>query len=123
MFVDKDSVKIDGISMGQYLISVKYGYHKLWGKDSGRTLSGKQTGTLLGIFPKLTLNFRKLSNDELHYLAPHFDSARQTVEYKDANKGTMYTMETYSGDYEPEYKIPGKAEQFSLAFISIDRRT
>lgn len=111
MFINKDSVKLDGISMGKYLTGVKYGYHKLWSSDSGRSLSGKQTGTLKGIFPKITLTFRKLNSNELHMLAPHFDSSRQTVEYVDANKGTSYFMETYSGDYEVDYKMLEKAER------------
>ena len=60
MFINKDSLIINGISMGQYLVQVEYQYPKLWGSDSGRNLAGDQTGTLLGIFPKLILQFRKL---------------------------------------------------------------
>ena len=32
MFIDKDSIKINNISMGQYLLSAKYEYNKLWRK-------------------------------------------------------------------------------------------
>ena len=34
MFINKDSIIIDDISFGKYLVSAKYGYHKLWGKDT-----------------------------------------------------------------------------------------
>ena len=86
MFVDKDSIVINGISMGKYLVQAEYEYNKLWASDSGRNLAGKQTGTLIGVFPKLVLQFRSLSKDELHLIAPILDSARQTVQYYDDNK-------------------------------------
>ena len=34
MFVNKDSIKINGISFGQYLLQVDYEYNKLWSSDS-----------------------------------------------------------------------------------------
>lgn len=39
MFVNKDSIEINGVSMGQYLVEAKFGYNKLWGEDSGRNLA------------------------------------------------------------------------------------
>ena len=45
MFVNKDSIIINNISMGQYLVQADYEYNKLWGNDSGRNLAGEQTGT------------------------------------------------------------------------------
>lgn len=122
MFINKDSLYMDGISMGQYLTQAKYGYNKLWSNDTGRTLSGKMSGTLIGIFPKITMSFRKLTEAELTYLAPHFDNPNQTVIYKDPNKNANVTMTTYSGDWETVYKNMDKAEAFDLSFISTDRR-
>lgn len=122
MFLDEDSIYMDGISMGQYLTQVKFGYYKLWSSDSGRTLSGKQSGTLIGIFPKIIMSFRELTTEELTYLAPHFDNARQTIKYMDPNKNTQVTMETYTGDWEIIYKNMKKGQAFDLSFISIDRR-
>ena len=122
MFIDKDSIYMDNISMGKYLTQVKYGYYKLWSNDSGRTLSGKMTGTLIGIFPKIIMSFRSLTPEELTYLAPHFDNARQTIQYIDPNKNTQLTMETYTGDWEIVYKNMRKGQPFDLSFISVDRR-
>ncbi len=122
MFLDKDSIYMDGISMGKYLTQVKFGYYKLWSSDSGRTLSGKQSGTLIGIFPKIIMSFRSLDKEELTYLAPHFDNARQTIKYPDPNKKTQVTMETYTGDWEVIYKNINKGQPFDLSFISVDRR-
>ena len=47
MFIDKDSIIINGISMGQYLIQADFEYNKLWSSDSGRNLAGTQKGTLI----------------------------------------------------------------------------
>lgn len=122
MFLDKDSIYMDDISMGKYLTQVKFGYHKLWSSDSGRALSGKQSGTLVGIFPKLTLSFRGLEENELTYLAPHFDNPSQKIKYPDPNKNKQIEIETYSGDWEIVYKKMKKGQAFDLSFISIDRR-
>lgn len=123
MFVDKDSIVINGISMGQYLVQAEFQYNKLWSSDSGRNLAGTQSGTLIGIFPKLVLQFRKLSQSELHLIAPILDSARQTTQYYDDNKATTVTMTTYTGDWSVVNKGIGQNEGFSCSFISTKRRS
>ncbi len=123
MFVNKDSVIINDISMGKYLLQADYEYNKLWASDSGRNLAGEQTGTLIGIFPKLVLQFRKLTKDEVHLLSPILDSARQTVQYYDDNKGAMITMTTYTGDWKLVNKGIEQNEPFSCSFISTRKRS
>ena len=123
MFVNKDSVIINDISMGKYLVQADYEYNKLWASDSGRNLAGEQTGTLIGIFPKLVLQFRKLTKDEVHLLAPILDSARQTVQYYDDNKGAMTTITTYTGDWKLVNKGIEQNEPFSCSFISTKKRS
>ena len=61
---------------------------------------GTQSGTLVGIFPKIILQFRKLTKSELEVIVPILDSASQTVTYYDPNKKENVTMTTYTGDYE-----------------------
>ena len=123
VFIDKDSIIINGISMGQYLIQADFEYNKLWSSYSGRNLAGTQKGTLVGIFPKLVLTYRALTKDEVHRLAPIFDSARQTVQYYDDNKGSMVTMTTYTGDWKAVSKKINKCESFSISFISTKKRS
>lgn len=41
MFIDRNSIIVNGISMGQYLLSAKYEFNKLWGEDTGRNLKGR----------------------------------------------------------------------------------
>ena len=42
VFIDKDSIIINDISMGDYLIQADFEYNKLWSSDSGRNLAGTQ---------------------------------------------------------------------------------
>lgn len=127
MFINANSITINGVSMGQYITEAKYGYNKLWSSDSGRNLAGTQSGTLIGIFPKLILQFRPLKKSELEIIAPILDSASQTTTYYDPNKKRNITMTTYTGDYEVVNRniINGNArnEGFSCSFIAVRKRT
>ena len=125
MFINPNSLIVNNINLGKYIVEARYGYNKLWSSDSGRNLAGTQSGTLIGIFPKIIVQFRKLTQTELETLAPILDSARQTVQYYDPNKKAMTTMTTYTGDYEVVNKgIIGhiKNEGFQISFISTKRR-
>ena len=85
------------------------------------------SGTLVGIFPKLTLQFKPLTKTELQTITPILDSEWQSVQYYDPTKQTTVTMDTYTGDYEITDKniISGnsKNEGFSCSFISIRKRS
>ena len=125
MFINPNSLIVNGINLGRYIVQATYSYNKLWSNDSGRNLAGVQSGTLIGIFPKIVVQFRKLTQTELETLTPILDSARQTVQYYDPNKKAMTTMTTYTGDYEIVNKgIIGhiKNEGFQISFISTKRR-
>jgi len=126
VFINKNSIIIDGVNMGQYITEAKFGYNKIWSEDSGRNLSGTQTGTLVGIFPKIILEFRKLTKAELEIIAPILDKARQSVTYYDPYNKANTTMTTYTGDYEVSNKniIDGslKNNGFSCSFIAVSKR-
>lgn len=125
MFINPNSLIVNNINLGKYIVQATYSYNKLWSSDSGRNLAGEQSGTFVGIFPKIVVQFRKLTRAELETLAPVLDSARQTVQYYDPNKKAMTTMTTYTGDYEVVNKgIIGhiKNEGFQISFISTKRR-
>lgn len=125
LFLNTNSIIINGVSMGQYIVEAKYGYNKLWASDSGRNLAGVMTGTLIGIFPKIVLHFRKLTKAELEIIAPILDSATQTVTYYDPKKKANTTMTTYTGDYEitNKYFVDAvKNEGFECSFIAISKR-
>lgn len=113
--------------MGTYLLEVKFGYHKLWGSDTGRNLAGSQSGTLKGIFPKLQFTFKCLTKEELELLAPILDSATQELTYYDPVIKGPYTMSTYTGDWETinrnTFSNVAKAnESFNISFIARKKR-
>lgn len=126
MLIDKNSIIINNVSMGQYLVQAEYQYNKLWASDSGRNLAGVQSGTLIGVFPKLVLQFRKLTKAELEIVVPILDSATQTTTYYDPNKKANTTMTTYTGDYSIVNKniinSNHKNEGFSCSFIAVRKR-
>ena len=127
MFLNTNSIMINGVSMGQYITEAQYGYNKLWASDTGRNLAGSVVGTLIGIFPKIILQFRKLSKAELEIIIPILDSPTQYVTYYDPNKKTTITIETYTGDYEITNKgivdYEGiKNDAFSCSFIAVSKR-
>ena len=42
VFIDKNSIIINNVNMGDYLIQADFEYNKLWSSDSGRNLAGTQ---------------------------------------------------------------------------------
>ena len=123
MYIDKDSLIVNDLNLGSFILEAKYGYHKLWSEDSGRNLAGTQSGTLIGIFPKITVQFKKLSREELEQIASILDSATQSVTYYDPNKKKKITMSTYTGDWELVNRGILQNQGFSCAFISRKKRT
>ena len=123
MFINKDSIKVNNVSWGQYLLSARYEHPKLWASDTGRNLAGKMTGTLIGIFPKITLTFRKLTQAEMNIVAPVLDSASQSITYYDPTTNQNETITTYTGDWNYENKrIVDKNDSFECSFIATEKR-
>ena len=56
MFINRDSIIINGVSMGNYIVSAKYEFNKLWGNDAGRNLAGKMTRNIDRDFSKNNIN-------------------------------------------------------------------
>lgn len=126
MFLDKNSIIIDGVNFGSYLVEAEYEYNKLWANDTGRNLAGAMTGTLIGIFPKIILHFRQLSKAELEHIIPILDKATQSLTYYDPRKKQSITIQTYTGDYKIVNKNTisnlDKNEGFDCSFIAINKR-
>ena len=126
MYLDKDSFIMDGLNMGKYLTEVEFAYNKLWASDSGRNLAGTQSGTLIGIFPKFKLSFRKLTKEELQLIAPILDKATQNATYDDPVKGRI-TISTYTGDWSTLNRstfsnVANANEPFSISVIARKKR-
>ena len=123
MLIDKESLIIDGIKMAPYLIKAKFGYHKVWGKDTGRALSGDNSGTLKGIYPKITMTFRKLNDEEVGIILSLFNKAENKVTFYNPDlKKKIYDMSCYSNDQEYEQEYLSKIQGYSCAVISNKKR-
>ena len=132
MFIDKNSLQVKYgnnayVNLGQYIVEAQYNFNKLWADDSGRNLAGNMSGTLIGIFPKIIVHFRKLTKTEMEAIIPILDSRTQTLKYYDPYKKTTVEMQTYTGDYNYSNKkiINGnsKNEGFEISFIALSKRT
>lgn len=119
---------VNGINLTPYLTNIAIGYNKIWGSDTGRnTLSGKYTGTLVGIFPKFECTFRKLTQADIEYLVPILDSTTQSVTYYDPYKKDTITIQTYTGDYKIEQSnlfsnVAKAGKSFNISFIATSKR-
>lgn len=127
MFIDNDSLIINGINMAKYISEVEFGYNKLWGSDSGRNLAGTQSGTLIGIFPKLKVSFIPLTRQELEMLVPILDSATQNTTYYDPLLKKKTIMSTYTGDWATSNKntfsnVARANSAFDISFIARKKR-
>lgn len=121
MYTDKDSVIVNNISLGDYIVQAKFGYHKLWSSDSGRNLAKSVVGTF-DIFPKITVTFKKLSQEELETISPIVNALSQSTTYYDPDYKRMNTISTYTNDLEYVQKNIGKLENFDVSFIARNRR-
>ena len=114
---------VDGISMAQYCISIKWGYHKIWGKDTGRNNGGDNSGTLLGIYPKITFVFKELNATEIGTILALFNKAESLVTFYNPDLGrNIQNMSCYSNDQEFDQDKLGKVKGYSSAVISNRKR-
>jgi len=121
MYINANSILIDNVSLSQYITSAKFGYHKLWGDDTGRNLDGDFSGTGKGVYPKITLTFKPLTNAEMQVVAPILNKFTQTITYDDPEKGRT-TINTYTNDWEANYENVARGRGVQIAFISIKKR-
>lgn len=119
MFINKDSLKINGISIGKYITEAIYGFYDTWSSDTGyNTLSGNFVGTFKGTYPKITVKFAKsLSIADLETLTTSiFRTTSQTIVYDDPD-GTTKTIITHKGDLALKFTGIKKKEAFSYDFV------
>ena len=94
-------LKINGKDYtAQILTPFKIGRHKIWGSDTGRLMSGDMSGTLVGIFPKITVIFSPKNELEYAELTNVLDTAWQSIEYYNPKIRGFTTLGTYTNDYE-----------------------
>jgi len=84
-----------------YIKQFKVGRNKLW-KDAERNMAGTVNATLIGIFPKITITTRRLTQAEASQLVWLLDRPSFTVTWFDVRNQETTTGRYYSGDYDIE---------------------
>ena len=77
-------------------------YCKLWASDPGRSMTGENKGTLIGIFPKITVSLGRMSEDDISAIINLTMQARADVKYYDVGKKDLVTASFYFGDVSAE---------------------
>lgn len=97
----------------------KVGYHKLWSSDTGRSMTGENKGTLIGIFPKITVTLGRMSEDDMSAIINLTMQARADVKYYDVGKKELVTASFYFGDVSAEIEKQRSMYHKSTSFSII----
>lgn len=71
---------------------------KLWSSDTGRSMTGENKGTLIGIFPKITVKLGRLSEDDMSAIINLTNQPRADVKYYDVGAKALTSASFYFGD-------------------------
>ena len=77
-------------------------YCKLWASDTGRSMTGENKGTLIGIFPKISVKLGRMSESDMSAIINLTNQARANVKYYDVGKKAVVTESFYFGDVSAE---------------------
>ena len=93
-------------------------YCKLWSSDTGRSMTGENKGTLIGIFPKISVTLGRMSEDDMSAIINLTMQARADVKYYDVGKKDLVTASFYFGDVsaaiEKQRSMYHKGMSFSI---------
>ena len=78
------------------------GYKKLWSEDTGRSITGVNKGTLVGIFPKLTITFTPMTEDEMSLVENITCMPSCQVKYYDSHTKALVQNDFYFGDLDTD---------------------
>ena len=96
----------------------KVQYCKLWSSDTGRSMTGENKGTLIGIFPKITVRLGKLSENDMSAIINLTNQPRADVKYYDVGAKALKTASFYFGDVSAELErkstMMHRATEFSI---------
>ena len=100
---------------------IKYGisYTKQWGDDAGTDMSGESKGTLIGIFPKLSVEIGELDENEMFTFLSKCNKAKFNIDWydaetKDIRTGISYCIDDYSIEIKNSKKMAYKPFSFDL---------
>ncbi len=96
--------------------------NKLWADDSGRVISGRMVGTMIGIFPKLNALLYPNDANDISDLMTELDKASQSLKYYNPKTKTLVDLGTYTNDYKVTLlDLTPTYDSIKVSFISIDK--
>lgn len=97
----------------------KVQYCKLWSSDTGRSLTGENKGTLIGIFPKITVTLGRMSEDDMSAIINLTNQSRVNVKYYDVGKKALTKASFYFGDVSADLERKSSMYHKSVSFSII----
>lgn len=106
------------------IIDYEVQYCKLWSSDTGRSMTGENKGTLIGIFPKIVLKIGHLTESEMADFLTAVNQARAEVQYYDTESKSIKTNTFYFGDAQDQLHRQKnmRHKPISISIIACKRR-
>ena len=122
MIYDGDLVQIDGVTI-PHLVTYKIGRSKLW-KDAERNMAGDMRATLIGIYPKITMQVGYTTQEEMSQLTQLLDRDFFTVTWFDVRIQDTVSAQYYASDYDTELdsKSKGRYKPFDVNLVPVSKR-
>ena len=99
--------------------SYKVTYCKLWSSDTGRSMTGENKGTLIGIFPKINVNLGRMSEEDASAIINLTMQASADVMYYDVGKKGLVIESFYFGDVPAEIEKQSSMYHKGISFSII----
>lgn len=80
------------------LVQYEVQFSKLWSSDTGRSMTGENKGTLVGIFPKIIIKTGRLDESDTAGFLALVNQATTNITYFDAEKKAVVTASFYFND-------------------------
>lgn len=96
----------------------------LWGTDAGReNMIGTYTGTFVGYFTNITLNFGKTTQEEMTFIKDTFEKPIFNFTYPSEKTGQEVTEAFYGTAIKAEKEsLKGKYLPFDITLVATKRR-
>jgi len=122
MIYTGDLVKIDGVSL-PHLVTYKVQRAKLW-KDAQRNMNGDVRATLIGIYPKITMQVNYTTQEQMAQITELLDRDYFTVTWFDVRLQEIVSTKYYAGDYDVELdsKNKGRYKPFEVSLVPVTKR-
>lgn len=99
-------------------------YAKLW-SNAGRNMAGSLRATLIGVFPKIVVEFAPMGEDDLATIASLLNKSSFTAQFYDPDTKQVQTGTFYASDFDTSVlkKSGNIYDAFQVSLISYNKAT